>query len=58
MQALKKQSGLTLIELLIVVAILAILASVAVSSYRGYVVKAKLTELMSLSRTAQTHRGL
>jgi len=41
----RKQKGFTLLELLIVVAIIGILASIAVPIYRAQTVKAKLTEV-------------
>ena len=40
----KKQSGFTLIELMVTVAVVAILAAVALPSYQDYVTRSKLTE--------------
>ena len=45
-----KKSGFTLIELMIVIAIIAILASVALTQYKDYVRKAKAKDLITVAR--------
>ncbi|MEN9898013.1 MAG: hypothetical protein RLZZ66_1662 [Pseudomonadota bacterium] len=48
------QQGFTLIELMIVVAIIGILASIAVPSYQTYIKKAKFSEVVIATSTAKT----
>lgn len=46
-RVLSKQQGFTLIEIMIVVAIIGVLAAIAYPSYQRYVIKTKRTDMMS-----------
>jgi len=48
------QKGFTLIELMIVVAIIGILAAVALPAYQDYTIRARVTEGMSLASACRT----
>ncbi|MGL5948074.1 MAG: pilin [Aeromonas sp.] len=50
----RQQGGFTLIELMIVVAIVAILAAIALPAYQSYTVRAKQSEIIATTGPAKT----
>lgn len=49
------QKGFTLIELMIVVAIIGILAAVAIPAYQDYTIRAKVSEVLVIASSARTN---
>ncbi|QBR83524.1 pilin [Legionella israelensis] len=52
-RVMKQQKGFTLIELMIVVAIVGILAAVAIPAYQDYTIRARVTEGLNLASAAK-----
>ena len=51
---MNKQQGFTLIELMIVVAIIGILAAIAIPAYQDYTIRAKVSEPITFADAAKT----
>ena len=54
MNTIRSNKGFTLIELMIVVAILAILMAIAIPAYQDYTIRSQVTEGMNLTGGART----
>lgn len=54
MKNLKTHKGFTLIELMIVIGIIGVLASIAIPTYQGYVIRTKVIEGLALATSAKT----
>ena len=54
LRTIKKQGGFTLIELMIVIAIIAILAAIALPAYQNYIKRTQVSEVLTAASGART----
>src|SRR5699024_4184541 len=53
-RAMNRQQGFTLIELMIVVAIIGILAAIAIPAYQNYIARSQMSEALTLAGGLKT----